>query len=272
MSLKATDVAWETWGQKDPYFGVITDPRFRKENLTPEAKKAFFDSGRGHTDAVFAVIRTFVAPAFSPKRVVDFGCGVGRLVIPFASVASEVVGVDVSEAMLAEASKNCVEAGITNVRFVRSDDELGQLDGQFDLIHSCLVFQHIPVARGRVLLRTLLSHLAPGGIGVVDFTYGKSYFADSFGVPPVIEQKVAPPQSAYGKAIDSIKTFGASKTEPEAEEEPGDPEMQMNAYNLSEIFFLLKEIGVINLRAEFMDHGGEQAVLLFFQKPASAPT
>lgn len=244
MSLNTTDKAWEAWGQKDPYFGVITDPRFRKENLTPEAKREFFDSGRGHVDTILAVIRAFVAPEFKPNRVVDFGCGVGRLVLPFARLAGSVVGIDISEAMLAEASKNCAAEGITNATFIKSDDELTQLKGSFDLIHSCLVFQHIPVPRGRLLLRNILSHLEPGGVGVVDFTYGKSYFADSFGVPP-------PPDP---KKLGEVTTGG-------------DPEMQMNAYNLSEIFFLLKEAGVARMHSEFLDHGGEQAILLFFQKP-----
>ncbi len=244
MSLTSTDKAWEAWGQKDPYFGVITDPRFRKENLTPEAKLEFFESGRGHVNTILAVIRTFVAPEFAPKRVVDFGCGVGRLVLPFANIVDRVVGIDISDAMLVEARKNCVEAGLTNAEFIKSDDALSELKGSFDLIHSCLVFQHIPVQRGRLILRNILSHLEPGGVGVVDFTYGKTHFASSFGIPPPPDpQKSAEPASG------------------------GDPEMQMNAYNLSEIFFLLKEAGIRRMHTEFLDHGGEQAILLFFQKP-----
>jgi SAM-dependent methyltransferase len=244
LSLNSTDKAWEAWGQKDPYFGVITDPRFRKENLTPEAKHEFFESGRGHVNTILAVIRTFVAPEFVPKRVVDFGCGVGRLVLPFARMVDSVVGIDISEAMLAEAKRNCAAEGLTNATFIKSDDELSELNGSFDLIHSCLVFQHIPVQRGRLILRKILSHLEQGGVGVVDFTYGKSHFADSFGVPP-------PPDPKQSTAPIP----------------GGDPEMQMNAYNLSEIFFLLKEAGVTRMHTEFLDHGGEQAILLFFQKP-----
>jgi SAM-dependent methyltransferase len=244
LSTNTTDEAWQAWGQQDPYFGVLTDPRFRRANLTQETKQEFFESGRVHVEAVFAVIRTFVTPAFTTKRVLDFGCGVGRLVIPFARVADEVVGVDVSDGMLAEASKNCVEAGVKNVRFVKSDDTLSGLQGSFDLLHSCLVFQHIPVARGRELLRNMLTHLEPGGIGMVDFVYGKAYFAESFGVPPA--------------------TFPKDEND---ESPSGDPHMQMNAYNMSEILFLLKEVGIERFHAQFMDHGPEYAALLFFQKP-----
>jgi SAM-dependent methyltransferase len=264
LRLKATDIAWEEWGQQDPYFGVITDPRFRKENLTPETKQEFFHSGRLHVDAILALTRATIAPAFTPRRVLDFGCGVGRLVIPFASIADEVVGIDVSEAMLGEARENCLSRNISNVHLVISDDELSALEGSFDLIHSLLVFQHIPIVRGRLLLRGLLSRLAPGGVGVLDFTYGKSYFPESFGRPVRKKKGVIP--TMYGKTMRGLRTIGLAAPTPE-NDEATDPEMQMNAYNLSEIFFLLKEAGVISMHTQFMDHGGEQAVLLFFQKP-----
>jgi SAM-dependent methyltransferase len=269
LDLKATDSAWEAWGRQDPYFGVITDPRFRRESLTPEAKQEFFDSGRTHVEAILSVTRAVVVPAFSPKRVLDFGCGVGRLVMPFAKIAEEVIGMDVSDAMLTEAAQNCAREGISNARFVKSSDELAGLEGSFDLIHSFLVFQHIPIPRGRLLLRGLLSHLKPGGVGVLDFAYGKSYFPDSFGRPVAKKKKGVVP-TMYGKAVGSLKTLGLT-TQEQREAESRDPEMQMNAYNLSEIFFLLKQAGVLRLHAQFMDHGGEQAVLLFFQKPEDTP-
>src|SRR4051812_38611679 len=112
----STDHAWKQWGEKDPYFGVLTADKFRRHNLTAEAKAEFLDSGRGHVEYVLAMLRKHIDPAFAPRRVLDFGCGVGRLVIPFAREADEVVGVDVSEGMLAEARRNCDDAGARNVK------------------------------------------------------------------------------------------------------------------------------------------------------------
>ena len=45
-----TDSAWEAWGKQDPYYGVITDPKFRKSALTNEAKQEFFEPGRIHAE------------------------------------------------------------------------------------------------------------------------------------------------------------------------------------------------------------------------------
>ncbi|MBL0125185.1 MAG: methyltransferase domain-containing protein [Betaproteobacteria bacterium] len=136
-----TDSAWEAWGQQDPYYGVITDPKFRKSTLTAEAKREFFDSGHAHAGYVMQMIRQHIDPNFKPQLVLDFGCGVGRLIVPFAKLAAEVVGLDVSSAMLLEAKKNCDEQGIDNVQLLVADDELLLLGRQFDLIHSYIVFQ-----------------------------------------------------------------------------------------------------------------------------------
>ena len=75
--------------------------------------------------------------------------------------------------MLTEAEKNCREAGLSNVRFIPSDDGLSRLTGQFDLIHSFIVFQHIPIRRGEKILEKLLAHLSVGGAIALHFTYDR---------------------------------------------------------------------------------------------------
>ena len=90
----STDHEWEEWGRRDPYFGVITDPRFRSSEITEQSKREFFESGSNHVDYVMRTIHRVIAPDFAPRTVLDFGCGVGRTVIPFARIAQQVVGAD----------------------------------------------------------------------------------------------------------------------------------------------------------------------------------
>jgi hypothetical protein len=78
-----TDKAWEAWAKIDPYYAVLTDERFRAGNDPGE----FFDSGEKHIDQAFRTI-TSIAPAFAPQAAIDFGCGVGRLLIPLSRRAS----------------------------------------------------------------------------------------------------------------------------------------------------------------------------------------
>jgi SAM-dependent methyltransferase len=244
----STDTAWEEWGRRDPYFGVITDPRFRSAGINENAKKEFFASGESHVQGVLATIRKHIDPGFVPRAALDFGCGVGRLLMPFAKIAQEVVGLDVSPSMLQEAQRNCDEQGLRNVRLFRSDDALSTLTGPFDLIHSCIVFQHIPVERGRALFEKLLQQLSAGGVGAIQLTYSKTRFATTFGR--------APPE------LPRVGTLGTPNPRASAD---ADPLMQMNPYNLNEILFLMQRRGILQFHAEYTDHGGELGIFLFFQ-------
>jgi SAM-dependent methyltransferase len=240
----STDSAWEEWGRRDPYYGVITHPKFRRSALTEEAKREFFASSDLHAQSILATIRKHINPEFAPRRILDFGCGVGRLLVPFAGMAEEVVGLDVSQSMLEEARRNCDERQLRNVRLLQSDDYLSTLPETFDLIQSFIVFQHIPVARGRTILSHLLRRLSPGGVAAIHLTYSKTRFAATHGAPP--SELPSPPAAAPvipGK---------------------GDPQIQMNSYNMNEILFLMQCQGVKQCHLDFSDHGGELGVFLFF--------
>ncbi len=113
-----------------------------------------------------------LVPGFRPRRVLDFGCGVGRLLVPFARRAREAVGVDIAPSMLAEARANCGRLGVENVVLAPSDDRLSAVEGTFDFVHSYIVFQHMPVRRGEAVVRELVRRLEPGGAGALHFTFG----------------------------------------------------------------------------------------------------
>ena len=42
----STDTEWENWGKKDPYFGVLTNEKFRSQKLSDESRIEFFESGQ----------------------------------------------------------------------------------------------------------------------------------------------------------------------------------------------------------------------------------
>ncbi len=166
-----TDQDWEIWGKENPYFGVLTDPIFLNVNLNDEALHAFFTSGEKHVENIYQVIRTRIRSDFEPRRVLDYGCGTGRLVIPFARRAQSVVGIDISPSMLEKARENCSRFAIDSAQLLHLDNMDSLEPGSFDLIHSFLVFQHIPVVRGEALLQKLIGLLADGGIGALQFTF-----------------------------------------------------------------------------------------------------
>jgi len=258
-----TDAEWQRWGEQDPYYGVITDERFRKDRLDEEAIQYFFQTGRKYAGHVLRVGRQQFVPKFKPRRVLDFGCGVGRLAVAFAEQGCDVVGVDVSTAMLAEARRNCERFGVSErVSLVTSDDELSQVEGEFDLIHSFIVFQHIDARRGRDIAARLIGRLAPGGIASLHFTYAKAWHAETFGqLPP---PPPAPEPSRWPGPLRAARRVRAVEPAPAG----ADPEMQMNPYSLNELFFVVQGLRTRTCHVEFTDHGGELGVVMYFQRPA----
>jgi 2-polyprenyl-3-methyl-5-hydroxy-6-metoxy-1,4-benzoquinol methylase len=166
-----TDRDWEKWGASDPYFGVLSEEQFRSRQLDPAAREAFFRIGEQNIAGALDTIHAGLDAAFAPRSALDFGCGVGRLVIPLARRAERVVGVDISPSMIAEARRNCAAEGLGNVDFVLSDDTLSRVEGEFDLIHTRIVLPHIPWARGRTILQALAGHVAPGGVLAAQFLF-----------------------------------------------------------------------------------------------------
>lgn len=156
---------WERIGRDDPYYGVLSTDQYHADQLSPESKAQFFRTGEQHFERVLATVLR-LQPNLSTRRALDFGCGVARVTIPMSRNFDEVVGVDVSQSMLAEAKKNISAQG---------DGARVQLasaaDGRFDFIHAHIVFQHIPRARGMELFRDLLGRLNPGGVAMIQFHY-----------------------------------------------------------------------------------------------------
>ena len=77
-------------------------------------------------------------------RVLEIGCGVGRMTRALAGIFGEVHGVDVSGEMIAQGRQ--LLAGVPNVHLHRnSGADLSVLgDLRFDFAFSFIVFQHIP--------------------------------------------------------------------------------------------------------------------------------
>ena len=69
------------------------------------------------------------------KRVLDLGCGDGRLALGVASFAKRVDGIDPDSGAIAAAKRNARKAGVRNVRFAAgAAQRLPYPDAAFDLV------------------------------------------------------------------------------------------------------------------------------------------
>lgn len=157
-----SDRTWRHWGRVDPYFGVLSHPRFQKTSIA-DSRAEFFDSGTGQIVSTLELLDKHFDRA-QRSRALDFGCGVGRLTLPLARAYEHVVGVDISPHMLAECKDNAAGAGLDHIELASSSNDLEEVKGHFDLVHSYLVLQHIPVAKGMAIVNELLDRVAPGGL------------------------------------------------------------------------------------------------------------
>jgi len=74
-------------------------------------------------------------PLVRRKRVLDLGCGDGRLALGVAPYATRVDGIDPDSAAVAAAKRNARQAGVRNVRFsAGAAQRLPYPDATFDVV------------------------------------------------------------------------------------------------------------------------------------------
>lgn len=250
MFKNNSDNTWEHYGSKDPYYGVCTDDKYISSKINPNTRKEFFKSGENHVNNIIDTINKYIDPTFSPKSVLDFGCGVGRLLIPFSYIAEHVTGVDISKSYLMECRRNCDIDSITNFSLCQSDDTLSEISGKYDLVHSHIVFQHIPVHRGEIIFSKLVELLNEGGIGVLHFNYHRNV---SFMIR--IGHWIRKYIPLANKAVNIIYKKPLNS-----------PLMQMNKYNLNKLFFILQSMDIQSTHIQLTDSSGQLGAILYFQK------
>ena len=152
--------------------------------------------------------------------------------------------------MLNEANKKCEEAGVRNVTLLKSDDGLGNLPGDFDFIHSFIVFQHIPRRRGLRILRAMLQRLSDEGVGALHFVYASH--------APAWRRLLRKIRATF-PIVNGLANLlkGDSFTH---------PYIEMNSYDVNRLLLHLQERRFHNVHLRFTDHGGYKGIVLFFKK------
>ena len=133
--------------------------------------------------------------------------------------------------MLAEARRNAEALAITNARFVHTDEMASLPPASFDFVHCFIVFQHIPPAKGEVIMGELLDLMAPGGIGALQFTYSDARIGSGVAVRRAVSRLREQVSVAHGVInLMQGKPFRS-------------PLMQMNIYSLNRLFDILLRAG-----------------------------
>jgi SAM-dependent methyltransferase len=121
-------------------------------------------------------IRRLVAAArlTGSERVLDIATGPGYIAEAFAGIAREVIGVDLTEAMLAIARERTKERGVLNVSFRAADAEnLPFENGAFDVIVCRLALHHL--LKPLDVLREMTRVCRAGGTVLVEDIYASEH-------------------------------------------------------------------------------------------------
>lgn len=140
---------------------MATDPR-------REAAK-FYDLSPVFPDDVPFYLGRLPSPE---ARVLELGCGTGRVSIPLAKRCAHLLGVDLSKEMLGVCASKVRRAGLTedDVRFVAGDVTTFEAGERFDFVIAPFrVMQHLETdAQLAGLFACVRAHLAPGGRGILN--------------------------------------------------------------------------------------------------------
>lgn len=123
-----------------------------------------------------------IAALTGKEQVIDIGTGTGHTALAIAPYAAEVVAVDLTQPMLAEAQQLAASRGITNVRFLQADTSaLPLASGQFDLVTCRMAAHHFScvemvVSEWARILKTggkviLVDSVSPENAEVEDFLH-----------------------------------------------------------------------------------------------------
>ena len=127
----------------------------------------FYETGRVEVEKWFIADLALLTQGRDPSslRLLEIGCGIGRMTKHLAGIFGEVHSTDVSAEMIKQARERLRE--FPNVRLYETNglDFAALPDNYFDIGFSVYVFQHVPgVAVIRSNLRDAYRVLKPGGI------------------------------------------------------------------------------------------------------------
>ena len=125
----------------------------------------------------------YIPEKFSPKRILDLGCGTGNLTDQIFKKypEAEIDALDISEEILNESRRRFNHT--PNIRYIQADFKSLHLPpGSYDLVMSSIAIHHIEDTEKIKLYKEVFQALSPGGIfifadqtrGITDEIYKKN--------------------------------------------------------------------------------------------------
>ena len=158
--------SWEEKAQQNPLFAVQTTEDMQDalaQDFPPDQVERLFDRGRRlYAERIGPLLATLPGPR-EEALVVEYGCGVGRILRAIVDAGYRCAGIDISPTMLA----HCRDL-VPEVEGTYALDDAGRSamsDGQASMVFTYAVVQHISTLTAYVwALDEMCRVLKPGGL------------------------------------------------------------------------------------------------------------
>jgi 2-polyprenyl-3-methyl-5-hydroxy-6-metoxy-1,4-benzoquinol methylase len=152
-----------------------TEHTVRRQRRVWSGRVASWDQhgSAGLTRVTAAVLD--LADVTPDAQVVDLGCGTGQISMPLASRGAQVLGVDVSSAMIGRMRSEARRLGVTGLDGLAMPiEEVVLPPGSVDLVVSSYALHHLRDADKARLVSAAFGWLRPGGrLVVADMMFGR---------------------------------------------------------------------------------------------------
>lgn len=105
-----------------------------------------------------------------PQLLLDLACGTGNITIPLASRGYDMIGVDISNAMLSRAIEKSLSAGLSSILYLEQDMRSFELYGTVDAVVCCLdsINYLLKTAEVERCFQLVYNYLNPNGLFLFD--------------------------------------------------------------------------------------------------------
>jgi len=180
---------------------VAKQPNWQDYILPGKTPQQFHDSGVQQAKLLEAL-------ADKNKTVLDYGCGIGRVLKHVAPMFKTAYGVDVCQDFLTKASEYC--NGIDNIRLTKPK--------KVDVVYSLMVMQHNSPEKRKQIMADIYKMLKIGGIAIIQFPdansklYKETKFVHRFTKKEIKE--LAAPFRFYGIGYYNLAAYQSKYFDP----------------------------------------------------------
>jgi SAM-dependent methyltransferase len=129
---------WVYWGEKDPLFGVSSEPGRSRVGANPWTDADFYNRSVNDWADCLAQWRPY---GLNPASCMEIGCGTGRMTRHLEKYFSQVYALDVSQGMIEYAGRHCDPSVVKF--FVTDGAHIPLQDGCITAAFSTICFQHL---------------------------------------------------------------------------------------------------------------------------------